>query len=265
MPPTRHRIQLGDVVSFRHKGEAALGVVTSLAGGEAHVQHLVATPLGLMRAHLRCSTPARVSRSRVAAPRWVKEEGCVRDPLPLGCDSCRHRDERRRRRRVVFLPDGSGVEHRSVAYHTGELVFRRSEQGEPWGVGVAREFSALGVEVQLCGRLQARGGFEVSSRTSELTPGRAVPHPCDASMGLPRAGGEGRAQRPGAPRHLAPALHARAPAGRRQHCPPPAPAPAVRVHPRRGAEDDGAAGAPAPRGRPLRRRRGQRPRPLGAV
>lgn len=171
MPPIRQRrhpsprgrgrpgIKLGDVVSFSHHDKPTYGVVTSLVGGEVHVQHLVSTPLGLMRAHKRCSTPAdTVKLTTLPAPRFVKEAGCFRDPLP-GCDSCHHRDLRRRQRQLIFIENG--VEYRGESYHVGELVFRRSgTRGEPWGVGIVKAFRREGITVQRCGRM--KDGFEVS-------------------------------------------------------------------------------------------------------
>lgn len=168
MPPIRHgkqrpagqRIKLGDVVSFTHHDKPTYGVVTSLVAGEVHVQHLVSTAFGLMRAHRCCSTPDVVQLTTLPSPKWVKEDGCLRDPLP-GCDSCHHRDLRRRRRQLVFLDDGRGVECCGEVYHIGELVFRRSEtKGEPWAVGIVKDFKKNGVVVRVCRRM--KGGFEVS-------------------------------------------------------------------------------------------------------
>lgn len=159
-PHNQRRIGVGDVVSFTSSSGPTQGVVTSLVNGEVHVQHLVPTPLGVMRAHRRCSTPRNVKLTTSKAPRWVKEPGCLRDPLP-GCDSCHHRRQRRQRKEIVYLVDG--VEHGGESYHKGDLVFRHSlTKGEAWGVGVAKSFGREGVVVQLCGRLRTKGGFEVS-------------------------------------------------------------------------------------------------------
>ncbi|EKD04053.1 cytosine-specific methyltransferase [Trichosporon asahii var. asahii CBS 8904] len=156
MPPIRHgkqrpagqRIKLGDVVSFTHHDETTYGVVTSLVGGEVHVQHLVSTAFGPMRAHRRCSTPDSVKLTTLPSPKWVKEDGCLRHPLP-GCDSCHHRDLRRRQRQLIFLDDGNAVKYRGEVYHIGELVFRRSEtKGEPWAVGIVKDFKKDGIVVQ---------------------------------------------------------------------------------------------------------------------
>lgn len=209
MPPIRHRrptsprlrgrpgIKLGDVVSFSHHDKPTHGVVTSLVGGEVHVQHLVSTPLGHMRAHKRCSTPPRVTLTTLPAPRFVKEVDCFRDSLP-GCDSCHHRDLRRRQRQLTFTENG--VEYRGQVYHVGELVFRRSEtKGEPWGIGIVKAFRREGVTVQPCGRLRDRGGFEVSFVTRVVQADdrtSSTSHPASRSGHTPKSGGRGPSTSP---------------------------------------------------------------------
>lgn len=155
--PAGNGLRRGAVVRFTSSSGPALGVITSLSHG-VHVQHLVATPLGLMRAHSRCSTPAGpVTRVAVRAPKWVHEKGVFRSPK-AGCDSCIERRAARRARTVVLSDDGA--EYAGEVYHVGDLAFFRSAaKGEPWESGIVRDLGVR-VTVQLCGKIQ--GGFEVS-------------------------------------------------------------------------------------------------------